>query len=215
MRIDGPAPLRFRAVLPLLPATLRVGSPQVAHERHNDDENPTDRGGRAGGGAWAVREQMRPRRGPIVSSGVTTPSTRSDQVQVKTIVLVSCASKKLNHRARAQDLYVSELFRKSLAYARTLRPAAVFILSAKHGLVRPDEQIDPYDVTLNKMSLAEVRAWSDGVFGQLQQHTDADYDRFVFLAGDRYRRSLVPRLRSVDVPMEGLNRPGTPGGGMH
>ena len=121
-----------------------------------------------------------------------------------TIVLVSCASKKLSHRAKAEDLYVSDLFLKSLAYARQLRPAEIFILSAKYGLVRPDDQIDPYDVTLNTMSLAEVRAWSDGVLGQLQRHADVEHDRFVFLAGDKYRRYLAPRLSSVEVPMEGL-----------
>lgn len=123
---------------------------------------------------------------------------------MNTIVLIACASKKLNHRARAEDLYVSDLFRKSLAYARQMRPVAVFILSATHGLVRPDDQIDPYDVTLNTMSSAEIRAWSDGVFGQLQRHTDVKHDRLFFLAGDKYRRYLVPRLHTVEVPMEGL-----------
>lgn len=123
---------------------------------------------------------------------------------MKTIVLVSCASKKLNHRSKAEDLYVSDLFRKSLAYARQMRPAGIFILSAKHGLVRPDDQIDPYDVTLNTMSLAGAKAWSYKVFDQLQRHADVKHDHFVFLAGDRYRRFLVPRLHSVAVPMAGL-----------
>ena len=64
--------------------------------------------------------------------------------------------------------------------------------------------MDPYNVTLNKMSLAEVKAWSENVFGQLQRHTDVERDHFVFLAGDTYRQYLVPRLCSVEVPMEGL-----------
>jgi len=123
---------------------------------------------------------------------------------MKTIVLVSCASKKLRHRAKAEDLYVSELFLQSLAYARRLAPAAIFILSAKYGLVAPGDEIDPYDVTLNTMSRAEAKAWSDAVFAQLQGRTSVEHDHFVFLAGDRYRRDLVPRLRSVTVPLEGL-----------
>ncbi len=57
---------------------------------------------------------------------------------------------------KAEDLYVSDLFRKSLAYARQLQPAAIFILSAKYGLVRPADPIDPYNLTLNKLSFAEV-----------------------------------------------------------
>lgn len=122
---------------------------------------------------------------------------------MNTVVLVSCASKKLGVRAR-EDLYVSDLFRKSLAYARRLRPADIFILSAKHGLVQPDEQIDPYNETLNTMLPPEIMRWSERVFDQLRTHADVEHDHFVFLAGDKYRRYLLPRLRSADVPMEGL-----------
>lgn len=121
-----------------------------------------------------------------------------------TIVLVSCASEKLGHCARAEDLYISDLFRKSLAYARRLRPTAIFILSAKHGLVEPADQICPYDITLNTMSSAQVKHWSDTVFRQLNARANVERDHFVFLAGNRYRKYLIPRLRSVDVPMHGL-----------
>jgi hypothetical protein len=121
-----------------------------------------------------------------------------------TIVLIACGSKKLNHRAKAEDLYVSRLFCQSLAYARTLRPAAIFILSAKHGLVQLEDQISPYNVALNAKARATTRAWSERVFRQLQSRTDVMRDHFVFLAGDRYRQDLLPRLRSVEVPMEGL-----------
>lgn len=123
---------------------------------------------------------------------------------MKTVVLVSCASKKQNHPAKAENLYISDLFRKSLLYARQLHPTSIFILSAKYGLIGPDEAIAPYDVTLNKMSVAEIEAWSDGVFRQLEANADVERDHFVFLAGDKYRRLLVPRLRSVEVPMAGL-----------
>jgi hypothetical protein len=54
------------------------------------------------------------------------------------------------------------------------------------------------------MSKPQVKAWSDMVFGQLKRRTDVEKDHFVFLAGIKYRRYLVPRLRSVEVPMEGL-----------
>ena len=120
------------------------------------------------------------------------------------IVLISCASKKREHRAKAADLYISDLFRLSLAFARTLRPQALFILSAKYGLVDPEGEIEPYDVTLKTMSAAAVRTWADEVFTSLQRQTDVEADHFIFLAGDKYRRYLVPRLRSVEVPLAGL-----------
>ena len=120
------------------------------------------------------------------------------------IVLVSCATTKLDRRAKAEDLYVSDLFRKSFAYARSLRPAAIFILSAKHGLVHPEDVIEPYNQTLNTMNPAEIISWSDSVLCQLRKQTDVQDDHFIFLAGDRYRRYLTPRLCSVEVPMQGL-----------
>jgi hypothetical protein len=126
------------------------------------------------------------------------------RTSVNRIVLISCASRKLQHRAKAADLYVSHLFRLSLAFARKLRPEALFILSAKHGLLHPDHEVDPYDLTLNRMSTREVRAWSDMVFDALLQRTNVERDHFIFLAGDRYRRFLEPRLRSVETPMAGL-----------
>jgi hypothetical protein len=141
---------------------------------------------------------------PQQSHAAQPAPTGGPAVRRHAVVLVSCASEKLNHRAKAKDLYVSDLFQKSFAFAQRLAPKAVFILSAKHRLTNPDDEIDPYNATLNDMPLADVKAWAAAVFEQLRQRTDVEHDHFVFLAGDRYRRYLVPRLRSVEVPMEGL-----------
>lgn len=58
-------------------------------------------------------------------------------------VLISCVSKKQKYRAKAQDLYISPLFKLNLEYAQELKPDAIFILSAKHGLLHLDTEIDP------------------------------------------------------------------------
>ncbi len=76
---------------------------------------------------------------------------------MRTIVLISCASKKVTHRAKAQDLYVSPLFSLGLRYARSLNPNAIYVLSAKHGLVSLDKELEPYDLTLNDMSARDVK----------------------------------------------------------
>lgn len=120
------------------------------------------------------------------------------------IILISCVSKKRSHRAAAQDLYTSTLFTLNLRYARQLKPDAIFILSAKHGLLDPETIIDPYDVTLNKMSAASLRDWADNVRGQLAARTDLERDHFTFLAGNNYRKFLIPHLHHYEVPMEGL-----------
>ena len=66
------------------------------------------------------------------------------------IVLISCVSQKLSHRAKAKDLYVSTLFRLNLKYAKILNPDAIYILSAKHGLLSLEQEIEPYEQTLNR-----------------------------------------------------------------
>ncbi len=123
---------------------------------------------------------------------------------MKKIVLISCVSKKLPHLASAQDLYVSPLFRLNLQYARKLQPDAIYILSAKHGLLDLDNDVEPYNLTLNDMATRQVQAWAEQVLEQIKQRADLSRDHFVFLAGLKYRKFLVPRLVSYEVPMQGL-----------
>ena len=68
----------------------------------------------------------------------------------KPFILVACCGPKLDHAAPARDLYTSDLFTKSRAYAER-NGCGWAILSAKHGIVLPDEVIAPYDVTLKTM----------------------------------------------------------------
>jgi hypothetical protein len=120
------------------------------------------------------------------------------------IVLVSCAAKKTGHIAQAQDLYVSPLFQRALAYARFLGPDHIYILSARDGLLDLTREIEPYDLTLKDMSSNDARGWADKVLSQLAQKTDLSRDTFIFLAGDAYRRFLVSKLAHWEAPLAGL-----------
>lgn len=123
---------------------------------------------------------------------------------MKKIVLISCVSQKQLYRSKAKDLYISALFKKNLAYARRLNPDAIYILSAKYGLLDLETEIDPYNQTLNTMSAAENRSWAEKVLQQLGRVADLKQDHFIFLAGERYRKNLLPHLTSYEIPMEGL-----------
>ena len=121
------------------------------------------------------------------------------------VVLIACASQKRESPSPARDLYQSALFRKSLRYAEAvLEPDRIYVLSAKHHLLPLDETVAPYDRTLNRMSASEVRTSADEVLEQLRQQTDLGEDRFTLLAGNTYRKHLVPELAHVEVPMEGM-----------
>ena len=120
------------------------------------------------------------------------------------IVLVSCASKKLPYKSKAKDLYISPLFKFNIKYARSLNPDKIFILSAKHGLIELNEEIEPYNKTLNNMSLKEIKEWSDKVISQLKNATDIKKDEIIFLAGERYRKYLTPHIVNYKIPLKGL-----------
>jgi spermidine synthase len=76
---------------------------------------------------------------------------------LKTVVLISCVKKKVPYRAEAKDLYASPFFKLNLRYARSLNPDGIFVLSAQHYLVGLEEELEPYERTLNRMPSKRVK----------------------------------------------------------
>ena len=152
----------------------------------------------AQGGQTTKPEQQRPKR-PI-------PKQRSSKDATGTVYWVSCVSKKQTKPTAAKDLYISDLFSKARSYVEN-KGAPWFILSAKYGLVPSNEIINPYDLTLNKMGVADRRRWANQVLEQFDAQ-ESKPRRIVMLAGARYREFIEPSLKSmgieVVVPMEGL-----------
>ncbi len=75
------------------------------------------------------------------------------------IVIVPCGAAKLDRPAPAAELYTGPLFRSAYLAAQALqagRGDEVLILSAKHGLVRPGELLEPYNVRLGDPGTIEL-----------------------------------------------------------
>jgi hypothetical protein len=121
------------------------------------------------------------------------------------IALISCVKSKLKHPAPAKDLYISPLFKFSLKYAKSLNPDRIFILSAKYGFLDLDQNIEPYELTLNKMKKNDVKIWSEKVLEKLRKNADLDNDEIIFIAGEKYRRFLTPHIRHYSVPLKGMS----------
>ena len=136
---------------------------------------------------------------------------------MKTIVLISCVSKKNKNKAKAKDLYKSVLFKYSLAYAYTLQPDKILILSALHHALDLETVIEPYDVTLSNvpknkrkselkvLTSGEKKEWGDKVIEQLGDEFDLEHDKFIILAGNEYIKPLSGRLRNSEMPLNGLS----------
>lgn len=122
----------------------------------------------------------------------------------KRIILISCVSQKLPHRAKAKDLYISTLFKLNLKYAELLAPDEIFILSAKHGLVGLDQEIEPYEQTLNNMRSSEIKVWANHVIEKIKKVCKIEESEFTFLAGDKYRKHLLPHIKNYKIPLKGL-----------
>lgn len=119
---------------------------------------------------------------------------------MKTLGLVSCTKRKQKYPCKASEMYsASDLFRKAYAYCNR-NYDQVAILSAKYGLLLPEDKIKPYDLTLNKMRVSEIRKWSEKVFNQIQKCLDLKEIYVVFFhAGVKYRKFIIPKLEAFGI----------------
>ena len=120
-------------------------------------------------------------------------------------VFLSCTAQKKPYRCEAQKLYSeSEFFSKSLEYARTLvDDNHIFILSAKHHLLKLTDVIGPYNKTLNSMSVDQVKEWAEKTLEEMKAH-HIDFDKkAVFLTGITYRKFIQDNFRQFECPIEG------------
>lgn len=76
-------------------------------------------------------------------------------------------------------------------------------------MIEPQDEIAPYDHTLNTLPIAQRRAWAEKTFGQLIR-AQPNVKEIVILAGQRYREFLAPMLIGrgvhVSVPMAHLRQ---------
>ena len=112
---------------------------------------------------------------------------------VNTVCLVACASRKGDQPAAAEFIYRSPLFSAARSYAEK-RANQWFILSAKHGLLSPNDVIEPYNESLLSQSDVQRREWAERVGQAFDVRVPAG-GRVIFLAGSAYRSHLAPKFR--------------------
>lgn len=136
--------------------------------------------------------------------------TRGKDGSEADVVLIGCVKTKADGPARARDLYTSPLFARRRAYAEHGgRPW--FILSARHGLLRPDELIEPYDVALKDQPPAYRQAWGRWVVVRLEQELGPLTGRVMEVhAGSAYVEAIRDPLEGAGarmlVRLEGLRQ---------
>lgn len=130
--------------------------------------------------------------------------------------LIGCGKNKLPHAAPASELYTGPFFKLCKQWiSKPGRVDAWGILSAKHGLVLPDQELEPYDLSLDKLSYQKRVAWGQGVRKQLELQWGVNDVIWLILAGAYYRVALdgMPFVEDVIAcwtnwrRMAGMKRP--------
>ncbi len=124
------------------------------------------------------------------------------------LALISCTKAKLSKPAPARDLYSSPAFQMKCLLAERAGASWV-VLSAKHGILQPDDVVEPYDETLTAMGVAARKAWARNVLPTLIPLA-LEAGHVVCLAGQRYIEFLVQPMTgagvSVSQPLKGLRQ---------
>lgn len=117
------------------------------------------------------------------------------------LILVSCVGKKLEGIHNAKDLYISDWFKKARIYAEKNSDIWA-ILSAKYGLVFPEDEIESYEMYLPKQSKDYRINWAKEIANKINLISPTEVE---ILAGKTYREYLITLLQcNVVIPMEGL-----------
>lgn len=121
---------------------------------------------------------------------IITDSECLANLKGKILVITSCSKLKNGEPEKtilpAKDLYAGPLFSKVQRYC-TVKNFDFMILSAKYGLIHPDDEILCYEKRLSTSEdIDEIR---DKVSREFQKISDK-YDQVLVIAGEKYRSAL-------------------------
>ncbi len=123
-------------------------------------------------------------------------------------ILLGCVKQKRASVSPARDLYRSPLWRGRRRYAEASGDPWL-ILSAKHGVVAPDDPLSPYDLALADLSARERRLWGAQVVHELERRLGGLEGKHLEVhAGEHYRAAIADGLErsgaSLNAPLQGL-----------
>lgn len=108
----------------------------------------------------------------------------------KVLVVTECSKQKISYKgsveATAKEMYQGRLFKRTRRYCHAMEFDYV-IISAKYGLLLPDDIIGGYEKVLStEEDIAVIRPIVERKLGGLIRK----YDKVVVIAGEKYRKTL-------------------------
>lgn len=109
------------------------------------------------------------------------------------LLIMPCSGMKLDRPAPAGELYTGVMWQSLRAYFRAtgLAPTCMAIISAKHGIVLPDQVIEPYEQRMDEARAQELRRQAAEQAQRLAPLLDKRPARDVVIAGGRLYRGVA------------------------
>lgn len=115
-----------------------------------------------------------------------------------TLCIVSCGARKAPGPAPAALLYTGRYFRLTARLAMEVCGSQWLILSARHGIVHPQDYLEPYDEKLGRRGSLERLAGLAA--GQAAERGLDRYSRIIVLAGRAYAEAAARALPGAAHP---------------
>lgn len=117
----------------------------------------------------------------------------------KKIALLSCTKDKLLYKSKVKDLYSASIhFKNTLQKIQKENFDYIYVISAKHGVLELDQEINPYNFTLSELSVLEKRKWAKNIANQLKEkNINIRQDNFYSFLDKEYLNRLHPHLKNI------------------
>ena len=118
----------------------------------------------------------------------------------KRLLIISCSKRKKNGKKRAWDVYDGIVFRMLKKMEREVglpKDLEMLILSAKYGIIRPDQLIEEYDECITQSKIKELKPYIEG---QLSDYLNHQLPREIFCClGKQYLQAIYDNLESTEI----------------
>lgn len=116
----------------------------------------------------------------------------------KTLIIAGCSKLKKDYETKAIDLYWGQIFKSIKKYIE-INDYELYILSAKHGLIKKDEIIAPYNQTIKTKK--DIKELKEKILKNDLLKTIEDYDRIELLMGNSYQEALTKAIIESNINM--------------
>lgn len=123
---------------------------------------------------------------------------------MKLAIIIGCSKKKKSYTCAAREMYSeSVLFSKTLTYVTSHYTCDLFILSAKYGIIKPNDTIDPYDITMRDAVRCSANYLH--IIQSVRSNLN-NYDKIIAFCGNDYIKILRIAFpeKCIVEPLTGL-----------